>query len=151
LSLEEKRAARIGLARVDREVCLLYAGRGACQLCVDECRMAGYDAIEFMRVGGAVDGKGAPVEGSRCLAPVVREDRCIGCGLCQMRCHAINVEVRKRLPCSAIRVVAGEGREDRLLAGRTLLSGSSVPGGDRMRKKRAARRIMPGASTCPTF
>jgi NAD-dependent dihydropyrimidine dehydrogenase PreA subunit len=117
LSLTEKRAAQIALAEVDREICLPYAGREACQLCVEECRMAGYEAIEFIRVGGAVNEKGEPVEDSGCLAPVVREDRCIGCGLCQMRCHAINVKARKRLPHSAIRVMAGEGREDRLLRG----------------------------------
>jgi ferredoxin len=117
LSLQEKQAARIGLALVDRKTCLPYAGRGTCQLCVDECRMAGYNAIEFLRVGGEVNEKGEPVEDSGYLAPVVREDRCVGCGLCQMRCHAINVKVQKLLPHSAIRVAAGEGREDRVLSG----------------------------------
>ena len=117
LALEEKRAARIGLADVDREICLPYAGREACQLCVDECRRAGYEAIEFLRVGGAVDEKGEPVEGSGRLAPVVRADRCVGCGLCQMRCRAINVKTRHLLPHSAIRVTAGAGREDRVFRG----------------------------------
>ena len=117
LTLEEKRAARIGLAQVDRSTCLPYVGRGACQLCVDECRMAGYNAIEFIRIGGEVDKKGEPVEDSGRLAPVVREDRCTGCGLCQMRCRAINVKVQKLLPCSAVRVAAGEGKEDRLMSG----------------------------------
>ncbi len=117
LALEEKRAARLGLAQVDEKTCLPYAGRGACQLCVDECRMAGYNAIEFIRVGGEVNEKGEPVEDSGRLAPVVREDRCVGCGLCQMRCHAINVKVQKLLQHSAVRVGAGEGKEDRILSG----------------------------------
>ncbi len=117
LPLEEKRAARIGLAQVDRQICLPHAGREECQLCFDECWTAGYEAIEFVRVGGEVNEKEEPVEGSGYLAPVVREDRCIGCGLCQMRCHAINVKAEERLPRSAIRVVAGEGKEDRLLRG----------------------------------
>ena len=117
LPLEEKRAARIGLAVVSQQTCLPYAGRGACQLCVDECRMAGYDAIEFIRVGGKLDESGRPVEDSGVLAPVVREDRCIGCGLCQMRCHAINVKVKRLLKHSAIRVVTGEGKEDRVTSG----------------------------------
>ena len=117
LSLQEKRAARIGLAQVDQRTCLPYAGQGACQLCVEECRMAGYNAIEFIRIGGEVDEKGEPVEDSGRLAPVVRKDRCTGCGLCQMRCHAINVKAEKRLRGAAIRVVAGEGKEDRLLRG----------------------------------
>jgi hypothetical protein len=33
-------------------------------LCVDECRTAGYNAIEFIRVGGEVDEKGEPVADS---------------------------------------------------------------------------------------
>lgn len=117
LSWDEKRAARIGLAEVDRAICLPHAGRGACQLCVDECRMAGYDAIEFVRVGGEVDEKGEPIEGSGHLAPVVREDRCVGCGLCQMRCRGINVKSKNLLDHSAIRVVAGTGKEDRIMSG----------------------------------
>jgi NAD-dependent dihydropyrimidine dehydrogenase PreA subunit len=79
--------------------------------------MAGYNAIEFLRVGGKVNEKGEPVEDSGHLAPVVREDRCVGCGLCQMRCHAINVKVQKLLQHSAIRVAAGEGKEDRIPSG----------------------------------
>jgi len=117
LDLEEKRAARIGLAEVNCETCLPHAARGACQLCVDECRMAGYNAIEFVRVGGELDENGEPVEGSGYLAPVVREDRCVGCGLCQMRCRSINVKSKKLLESSAIRVVAGPGKEDRIVSG----------------------------------
>jgi NAD-dependent dihydropyrimidine dehydrogenase PreA subunit len=79
--------------------------------------MAGYNAIEFIRVGGELDDRGRPVEGSGYLAPVVREDRCVGCGLCQMRCRSINVKSRKLLGRSAIRVVAGPGREDRIVSG----------------------------------
>jgi ferredoxin len=130
LALEEKRAARIGLAEVDQKTCLPYAGRAACQLCADECRMAGYDAIEFLRVGGQVDAKGEPVEGSGRLAPVVRADRCIGCGLCQMRCHALNVKAEGLLPASAIRVIAGPGKEDRICRGSYVV----------LRDRRAAQR-----------
>jgi len=117
LALEEKRAARIGLAQVDPGICLPHVRRGACRLCVDECQMAGYDAIEFTRVGGERDEKGEPVEDSGYLAPVVRADRCVGCGLCQMRCHAIHVKAEGLLRRPAIRVVAGAGREDRILSG----------------------------------
>lgn len=130
LNLPEKQAARMGLAQVDRERCLPYAGRQACQLCLDECKAAGYDAIEFRRIGGQMDENGRPVEGSGRLVPVVVEDRCVGCGLCQMRCHAINVKARGLLPRHAIEVVAGPGREDRIT------SGSYIA----LREERAARR-----------
>jgi ferredoxin len=117
LPLEEKKVARMGLAIVDLPTCLPHAGREACQLCVDECVHAGYDAIEFVRVGTEVDEFGQPIEGSGWLAPAVRADLCVGCGLCQTRCYGINVAQKGLLERSAIVIEAGPGKEDRLLRG----------------------------------
>lgn len=117
LPLEEKRAARMGLAIVDEEACLPYAGTAACQLCVDECAAAGYDAIEFMRVGVEIDAQGNPIGESGYLAPVVLAEKCVGCGLCQTRCYAINVREQHLLVRSAVQVEAGPDREDRLMTG----------------------------------
>jgi ferredoxin len=117
LPLEEKRAARIGLAVVNQATCLPYAGREACQLCVDECRVAGYEAIEFVRVGTEVDPFGEPIADSGFLAPTVLAHKCVGCGLCQTRCYAINVKSKGLFNGSAIVVEAGEGKEDRLMQG----------------------------------
>lgn len=117
LPLEEKRVARMGLAVVDEATCLPYAGSEACDLCVQECHAAGYHAIEYKQVGTEVDDNGLPLEGTGFLAPVVLDDRCVGCGLCQTRCYAINVKNRMVLSRSAIVVEAGEGREDRLMSG----------------------------------
>jgi len=117
LPLEEKRAARMGLAVVNQQTCLPLAGREACRLCVDECAAAGYDAIEFLRVGTEVDALGMPVEDSGYLAPVVVPHKCVGCGLCQTRCYAINHKQKGLLQESAIVVRAGPGREDRLQQG----------------------------------
>ncbi|MHC4176317.1 MAG: 4Fe-4S binding protein [Planctomycetota bacterium] len=116
LPLEEKRVARMGLAVVDKKTCLPYAKREACQLCVDECVAAGYDAIEFMRVGTEMDDLGRPIEGTGFLAPVVLPGRCVGCGLCQTRCRAVNAAQKGLLKETAIRVEAGEGREDRVMS-----------------------------------
>ena len=117
LPIEEKRAARIGLAVVDGQTCLPHAEREDCRMCVDECAAAGYDAIEFVRVGGEFDTNGAPVAGSGFLAPVVLADKCVGCGLCQMRCHSINVKNKKLLERAAILIEAGPGKEDRISTG----------------------------------
>lgn len=117
LPLEEKRVARMGLAVVNERTCLPMAQREACQLCVDECHAAGYHAIEFTRVGTEVDELGRPIEDTGFLAPVVRPELCVGCGLCQTRCYGINVAEKGLLDASAIVVLAGPGREDRIVSG----------------------------------
>jgi MauM/NapG family ferredoxin protein len=117
LPLVEKKQARMGLAIVNEQTCLPYAGKEACQLCVDECTAAGYHAIEFMQVHTEVDDEGLPLEGTGYMAPVVLADKCVGCGLCQMSCYQFNVKQKSLLVESAIVVVAGEGKEDRLMRG----------------------------------
>jgi MauM/NapG family ferredoxin protein len=117
LPMEEKRVARMGLAIVNEETCLPFAGREACQMCVDECNAAGYHAIEFLRVHVKVDEQGLPIPDSGFAAPVVLADKCVGCGLCQTRCHQINVKSKGLLRETAIWVEAGPGREDRMSSG----------------------------------
>jgi ferredoxin len=113
LPLAEKKDVRMGFAIVNETTCLPFAGREACQLCVDECDAAGYHAIEFTRVGTEVAADGSPVEGTGYLAPVVLPDKCVGCGLCQTRCSGINAEQKQLLSESAIIIEAGNGKEDR--------------------------------------
>ncbi|MCC9655024.1 4Fe-4S binding protein [Rhodopirellula halodulae] len=117
LPLDEKRHARMGLAIVNETTCLPFAGKESCDLCVQECISAGYDAIEYTQVGVEVDAQGNPVDGTGFTAPVVLADKCVGCGLCQTRCVAINVKERGVLDHSAIIVETGEGREDRVMSG----------------------------------
>lgn len=116
LPIEEKRVARMGPAKVI-ETCLPHANREACQLCVDECTAAGYNAIEFQRVHTQVDDEGNPIEDSGFVAPVIVPDKCVGCGLCETRCHNVNVKTKGLLASSAIVVEAGEGKEDRIRTG----------------------------------
>ncbi|TWU51630.1 4Fe-4S binding protein [Rubripirellula reticaptiva] len=116
LPLVEKKTTRMGLAIVNESTCLPFAATGECDLCVQECNAAGYHAIEYTQVHTEVDSSGVPVEGTGFLAPVVLADRCVGCGLCQTRCFAVNVKEEKHLHHSAIIVETGDGYEDRLLA-----------------------------------
>lgn len=140
LPLEEKKVARMGLAIVNQQTCLPIAGREECDLCVQECDAAGYHAIEYMQVGTEVDDDGVPIEGTGMLAPVVVDDRCVGCGLCQTRCYAINVKEKHLLSESAIIIEAGSGKEDRLMEGSYI----------ELREQEAARkRKMPEPATRP--
>jgi NAD-dependent dihydropyrimidine dehydrogenase PreA subunit len=117
IPLEEKKVCRIGLAELNLQTCLPHAGKEACQLCVDECQHAGYNAIEFTRVRTEVDAEGNPIEDSGFVAPVVLAEKCVGCGLCQTRCYGINVLDKHLLNESAIIIRAGQGKEDRLSSG----------------------------------
>ncbi|NQV23336.1 MAG: 4Fe-4S binding protein [Rhodopirellula sp.] len=116
LPLEEKRHARMGLAIINESTCLPFHGE-ACQLCVDECTAAGYDALEFVQVGTEVNELGQPIEGTGQLAPLLVPDKCVGCGLCQTRCHGINVVAKSLLQKSAVIIEAGNDHEDRLRHG----------------------------------
>ena len=117
LSIEEKTAAHMGLAIINEKTCLPWAGREACQMCVDECNAAGYHAIEFRRVHVEVDADGHPVPDSGFSAPVMIDDLCVGCGLCETRCHGILVDEKKLLAHTAIEVFAGPGKDDRMRTG----------------------------------
>jgi polyferredoxin len=117
LPLEVKKKTRMALAEVNLQTCLPHAGKEACQLCVDDCAAAGYNAIEFLQVHTKTDKDGNPVEGTGFVAPVVLADKCVGCGLCQTRCFGINVLEKGLLKQSAIIIAAGEGKEDRHMPG----------------------------------
>lgn len=117
LPLFEKRHARMGLAIVNEQTCLPYAGAEACDLCIQECKAAGYDAIEYVNVGTQADESGQPIEGSGYLAPLVDPTKCVGCGLCQTRCYSINKKQRGLIVESAIIIIAGDEYEDRMLTG----------------------------------
>ncbi|MBP7937463.1 MAG: 4Fe-4S binding protein [Phycisphaerae bacterium] len=125
LELAVKRRTRMGLARIDPDTCLPYRGdklRQDCDLCYVECRRAGYDAIEMKET--RIELNPPPPEGvfseveleamSRIRVPVVKVEACVGCGICEYRCHTRHVVQKPTLRRSAIMVWAEN--EHRLLS-----------------------------------
>lgn len=74
LTIQEKRHRQIGIARITKSACLAWSDGEYCMVCREYCP---YDAIlsDFSQ-------KGIP-------RPVVKEDVCRGCGLCQNQCPAV--------------------------------------------------------------
>jgi ferredoxin len=75
LSLEEKAKARIGLAKVDISLCLLYDDR-ECDICAKACP---YEAIKILWN-----------EEEYVPLPHVVADKCPGCGACEFFCPGTN-------------------------------------------------------------
>jgi ferredoxin len=119
LSLEKKRRTCMGQAKVDRRTCLPFTGKSECRLCFDECAAAGYNAIEMRRIRLDVDLDNVPEgtfsdveleEMTHIDAPFVDAKACVGCGLCEYRCHAVNVRQAGLLQQSAVVTLPASGR-----------------------------------------
>jgi formate hydrogenlyase subunit 6/NADH:ubiquinone oxidoreductase subunit I len=76
LTLDAKRNTGIGIARIDRKLCIAWEKGSYCVVCDEHCP---YKAIGLV-----------PRNGVNC--PEVREDRCRGCGLCQVKCPALGTK-----------------------------------------------------------
>jgi ferredoxin len=81
LTLEEKREAVMGVARIDREACIPWVDLRVCTVCYDTCPLL-EKAIVLEKME-AVDELGQPLTIQR---PQVLEERCIGCGVCEYNC-----------------------------------------------------------------
>ncbi|MBN1131314.1 MAG: 4Fe-4S binding protein [Chitinispirillaceae bacterium] len=74
LSSEDKPYARVGTAVIDRHRCLAWVQRKECLVCDESCP---FNAIEPR----LVETLRGPFK-----VPVVREDLCTGCGMCELQC-----------------------------------------------------------------
>ena len=74
LTLAEKRYAKIGTAVIDLHRCIAWEQNRECLVCDEVCP---YNAIEF---------KILPTVKGLFKVPIVREDLCVGCGLCEQKC-----------------------------------------------------------------
>ena len=76
VSPEVKHDTRLGLAAVDRSICIAWAGNGQCVVCEEHCPVA----------DKAIKLKKDIVDGREVLRPLVDGDLCVGCGTCQNKC-----------------------------------------------------------------
>jgi ferredoxin len=72
LSLEAKQKVRLGLAEIDRSICLPWALGRECIVCQEHCPVF-QKAIKLTREGAL-------------SKPSIDEELCIGCGICQNKC-----------------------------------------------------------------
>jgi len=118
LSLAEKRKTAIGLAVINIKTCLAHTGKQECRLCFDECQAAGYRAIEMRPIELELDAipegmfSDVELEAMRSIeAPFVDTDACMGCGLCEYRCHTTYIKQQAVLVQSAIRIVSCNSKQ----------------------------------------
>jgi ferredoxin len=74
IAIEEKPYVRVGTAVVDRHRCLAWVQKKECLVCDESCP---FNAIEPR----LVETTRGPFK-----VPVVREDLCVGCGMCELKC-----------------------------------------------------------------
>jgi len=81
LDLAEKQALKIGTAYFDKSRCIPWYRQEDCLVCEEHCPLPD-KAIKFdVREARGPDGQMRLVK-----FPYVREDACIGCGICETRC-----------------------------------------------------------------
>lgn len=81
LSLKEKQKFVIGTAYIIHDICLPWSEGKNCIVCEEVCPIANKAITLEKTIAKNKDGKHVEV-----LLPVVHEDRCIGCGICENRC-----------------------------------------------------------------
>jgi Pyruvate/2-oxoacid:ferredoxin oxidoreductase delta subunit len=76
LPIEKKKKMRLGLARVQRNICIAWAEKKQCIVCEEHCPVPN-KAIALEK---------EIVNGKTIYKPEVEDERCIGCGICQNKC-----------------------------------------------------------------
>lgn len=76
LSLEQKHAAVLGLAKIDRSICIPWKENRQCVVCEEHCPTP----------DKAIKLKTDIVDGVTVLRPLVDGNLCVGCGICQTKC-----------------------------------------------------------------
>ncbi|MDP8299138.1 MAG: 4Fe-4S binding protein [Candidatus Tantalella remota] len=93
LSIDKKKKASLGTAKVNRDKCIAWAFNSQCLVCEEHCPVP-EKAIKITTT---------EVDGVTVGRPYVNPDLCIGCGICQTKCPVRPVRAIKVDPASAER------------------------------------------------
>jgi len=97
LDLKRKQQTKLGIAKIDRHLCIPYAKKKSCIVCEEHCPVP-QKAIKLTR---------DVVDGVSVLKPLVDEKLCIGCGICQTKCPVGPVRAIKMFAFGSDRTPAG--------------------------------------------
>jgi MauM/NapG family ferredoxin protein len=81
LTLAEKRQTPLGKAYIDQTLCIAWSGRAPCIVCEEMCPVP--DKAIHLEERQVAHGEGDTLT---LQMPIVRHERCIGCGLCESKC-----------------------------------------------------------------
>ena len=98
LPLTDRPFVKTGTAVIRRERCLAWEQQKACVVCDEVCP---FDAIDLVRVPD-----------NPAAVPVVKEDKCAGCGYCEHFCPVQNRAAVEVVPFGEIRVSSGSYRRE---------------------------------------
>ncbi|MDR3243308.1 MAG: 4Fe-4S binding protein [Elusimicrobiota bacterium] len=76
LELDEKKKIKMGLAEVDKKLCIPWSTGTACLVCEEMCPIP----------TKAIKMQSQKINGITVLCPTVDRDLCVGCGICQNKC-----------------------------------------------------------------
>lgn len=98
LSIEEKKITQMGMAYIDKDLCIPYRIKESCMVCEEMCPIPD-KAIHFETKKIKKDGKEVELK-----LPYIIEKTCTGCGICENVCPV------KGIP--AVRVMTYKKKED---------------------------------------
>ena len=93
LPLEKKKSAKLGLAEIDKKICIAWADNMQCIVCQEHCPISD-KAIKLVE---------EVINGTRIYKPYIDKNLCVGCGICQNKCPVRPVRAIKVTPEGADR------------------------------------------------
>ena len=139
LTLREKTWAKMGTAHILRQQCLAWELGRRCLVCDEVCP---YDAVELISVAGIGVG-----------VPVVDENRCAGCGLCEHHCPVTGGAAIVVAPAGELRLAGGSYEKTARSLGLSLELAKNRPapaaGADRAEPAYSGYPAAPGEAPAP--